>query len=469
MKDWIPRPYQPLMADFMLKHPRCCMFVPMGFGKTSACLLVADAVITAGLATRILILAPLRVARSTWPDEASKWSQFSHMTVTPIVGTVTERKQALKAPAQVFTINYDNVVWLIETLGDKWPFDMVIADESTQLKSYRTKQGGVRARALGKIAFAKVRRWVNLTGTPAPNGLQDLWGQMWFIDEGQRLGRTFSAFSDRWFRQKPGSDPMHRRIEPMPHAQAEIETLIKDVCLTLDPKDWFTTDEPIVNTLYVELPPAARKAYRDMEHEMFTRIKDREFEAFGAASKSLKCLQLANGALYTGTQEEITADNEEWVEVHDEKIEALRSIVEEHAGAPILVAYHFRSDLSRLQRAMPVSRRLDADPNTIREWNAGKIPLLLAHPASAGHGLNLADGGNVLVFFGHWWALERHLQIIERIGPVRQKHAGHERPVFIYNIIAKNTVDELVIERIATKKSVQELLLQAMKHHKETA
>ncbi|MFM2005455.1 MAG: hypothetical protein RLZZ09_1110, partial [Pseudomonadota bacterium] len=187
----------------------------------------------------------------------------------------------------------------------------------------------------------------------------------------------------------------------------------------------------------------------------FTEIKGEEIEAVSAAAKSIKCLQLANGALYT--------DDGSWVEAHTEKIEALRSIVEEAAGAPVLVAYHFKSDLARLKHAFPQARHLDANPQTIRDWNAGKIPMLLAHPASAGHGLSLQDGGNILVFFGLWWDLEQHLQIIERIGPTRQAQSGHDRPVFIHYLVAERTVDELVLARLTTKKTIQEILLEAMK------
>jgi len=469
MKWWTPRPYQPIMTAFMLRVRRCCLFVPMGFGKTSAVLLVIQALLLAGMARKILVLAPLRVARTTWPEESRKWTQFVDITIRPIIGSAADRKAVLAEIRQhdVFTINYDNLIWLMELLGDKWPFDVVIADESTRLKSFRTKQGGKRAQALSTVAHKRVRRWINLTGTPVPNGLQDLWGQMWFIDEGTRLGRTYSAFEERWFgfqRKKDAVNPSKFYVKRIvfPHAEAEIHELLKDVCLTLDPKDWFDLEEPIVNTLYIDLPPQARVHYREMEKQMFTVLEENEIEAFGAAAKTIKCLQLASGAAY------INGSNEEWVEVHDEKIQALESIVEEAAGAPVLVAYHFRSDLARLHRAFPSARRLDANPDTIRAWNAGEIPILLAHPASAGHGISLQDGGNILVFFSWWWALEEHQQIIERIGPVRQKQSGHDRPVFIYNIVARDTVDELVVERLQSKKSVQDVLLKALKNYHET-
>lgn len=465
-RSFEPRPYQPLMWQHILQYRRCALFVPMGMGKTSSVLMAITILLLSGSARKVLILAPLRVARSTWPDEVGKWADFAHLRVSAIVGSPAERLAALRAPADIYTINYDNLVWLTEALGDKWPFDMVVADEATRLKSYRSKQGGKRARALSAVAHTKVKRWVGLTGTPAPNGLQDLWGQTWFVDKGHRLGLTFTAFMDRWFgfkRIRDAVNPDKAYVERIvfPHAQREIEGLLKDVCLTLDLKDWFDLQEPIVNTLYVDLPPDARKHYREMEKEMFTVLGEHEIEAFGAAAKTIKCLQLANGAAY------VEGSNDKWEQVHDEKLEALESIVEEAAGAPVLVAYHFRSDLVRIQKRFPQARVLDAKPQTIRDWNEGRIQILLAHPASAGHGLNLADGGNILVFFAHWWALEEHQQIIERIGPVRQFQAGHNRPVFIHHIVARRTVDEDVMERIATKREVQDILLAALKRRNE--
>ena len=451
------------MIDHAISNPRCALWAGMGMGKTSSTLAVCDALLLAGLARRPLILAPLRVARSTWPGEAEKWAEFAHLRVQPIIGSAEERRAALQASADIFTINYDNLVWLVETLGEYWPFDMVVADESTRLKNFRIKQGGKRTQALSNVAHSKVKRWINLTGTPAPNGLNDLWGQTWFLDGGYRLGRSYSDFENRWFGYQRAKDAVNahktfvKRVV-FPHSQTEIQDRLRDICLTLDPKDWFDLNDPIVRTVEVELPAKARKHYRDMEREMFTHLEGHDIEAFAAAAKTIKCLQMANGAAYVGES------NTEWVVTHDEKIEALKSVVEEASGAPVLVAYHFRSDLARLQAAFPEARQLDAAPQTIEDWNAGQIPVLLAHPASAGHGLNLQDGGNILVYFGHWWNLEERQQILERIGPMRQKQAGHERPVFVYNIVARDTVDEVVIDRMQSKREVQDLLLEYMKN-----
>ena len=249
------------------------------------------------------------------------------------------------------------------------------------------------------------------------------------------------------------------RLEPHDFAQAQIHEALQGVCLTLDAKDYFDIAEPIVTDVVVDLPTKAQKHYDEMLKEMFITIEQDEIEAMNAASKTIKCLQLANGAIYNEA-------GDGWHDVHDAKLDALESIIEDANGMPVLVAYHFKSDLSRLLKKFKQGRHLDSDPETIRAWNRGEIPVLFAHPASAGHGLNLQDGGNILAFFGHWWNLEEYQQILERIGPTRQAQAGHDRPVFIYHIIAKGTLDELVMERRSSKRDVQDLLLSALKAKK---
>lgn len=457
-----PRPYQHTIIDHILSNERCGVWAGMGTGKTSSTLTALD-ILELIDPSPALVIAPLRVASSTWPDEAKKWEHLQHTTVVAIVGSREQREAALRTPANIYTINYENLPWLIGHLGDNWPFTKIVADESTKLKSFRLRQGGKRAQALGKVAFDKVKYFIELTGTPSPNGLQDLWGQMWFIDRGARLGKNFKAFTTRWFQSEPvGMGKFAVRLIPFNHSQVEIQNKLKDICISIDARDHFDIAEPIMHVVNIELPPAARKLYKAMEAEMFIELSNgAEIEAFNAASKTIKCLQLANGAAYTD-------DKGAFAPVHDVKIDALESIVNEAAGMPVLVAYHFKSDLERLLKAFPAGRQLDKNPQTITDWNAGKIPVLFAHPASAGHGLNLQDGGNILVFFGHWWNLEEYQQIIERIGPTRQAQAGHDRPMFIYQIVAKDTVDEIIMVRRESKRSVQDLLLEAMKN-KEAA
>ncbi len=460
-REFTPREYQAPTIDHAVDTPRCALWVPMGGGKTVASLTAVDHISLAEDCYPLLVIAPKRVAASTWPDEVLKWDHLKGLRVSVILGTPAERRAALRARAEIFTINYENIPWLIEELAGKWPFRMVIADESTKLKGFRLRQGSKRARALARVAH-KTPRFVQLTGTPSPNGLIDLWGQVWFLDKGERLGRAFNAFTARWFQTvQVGADRHAVRLDPLPFAQEQIEDKLRDICLSVDVSKYLDILDPIINTVRVELPSKARALYRDMEREMFLQIGNTEVEAFNAAARTMKCLQLANGAIYTD-------EHGAWAEVHDAKIQALESIVEEAAGMPVMVAYHFKTDLIRLLKAFPRGRHLDQDPQTIRDWNAGKIPILFAHPASAGHGLNLQDGGNILAVFGHNWNLEEYQQIVERIGPVRQFQAGHNRPVFIHHIVATDTVDEIVMARRESKREVQDLLLEAMerrKHH----
>ena len=447
-KHWQAHSYQHDIVQHQLALPRGATFAGMGTGKTVSTLTAIDTLQWAGLGPA-LVLAPKRVAQSTWPDEAAKWEHLSGVEVQPILGDVAARKRALRNPnAGVFTMNYENIPWLMAELNGTWPYQIVIPDEATRLKGFRTRQGAARPRALARVAH-NTARWVNLTGTPAPNGVADLWGQTWFLDAGKRLGRSFTAFSDRWFT----TDWSGFNLQPLPHAQREIESAIADICLTVQ---GLPVDEPIYNQVLVDLPPRARQQYRDMENTFFMSLSaTTEVEAFNAAVKSQKLLQMASGAVYD--------EDGKAHEIHSAKLDALDSVIEEAAGAPVLVAYNFRSDLARLCDAYPKARVLDADLRTIREWNDGKIPLLFAHPASAGHGLNLQDGGNILVFFSVDWNLENHDQIIERIGPTRQKQAGHNRPVFVHYLLAADTIDMLVVDRLRNKRTIQATLLDAMR------
>lgn len=383
-----------------------------------------------------------------------------------MVGTVSDRLNALgrvrRGNSPLATINYENLPWLIEKLDGEWPFGMVIADESTKLKSFRggfqthpttgtvffKATGGQRAKAIGRVAH-KTERWVNLTGTPAPNGLIDLWGQTWMLDAGQRLGRTFTAFQERWFQKGFNG----HSIDPLPFAQEQIEKALADICLTTT----VPTAEPFKNVIRIELPAQARQHYREMERKLWTEIKSLGVEAVNAAAKSGKCLQIANGAVY---------DNEEeknWHVVHGVKLDALESVVAEAAGAPVLVAYHWKHDKARLLKHFPGALDLST-ASGLRAAKAGEGVVWLAHPASLGHGVDgLQEHCNILAFFGLWWNLEEHDQIIERIGPMRQQQAGKDRPVYIHYLVAADTVDELVLERLETKRTVQQVLLDALR------
>lgn len=423
----------------------------MGLGKTS----VALTWLSDYAPLPALVLAPLRVARSVWPAECRKWKHLHSLSIVPALGSPIERLAALDRRADVTTINYDNLPWLLDHFDGHWPYRTVIADESTRLKSYRVTQGSVRARAIAKVAHKRVSHWVNLSGLAAPNGVRDLWGQQWFIDGGAALGRSFSAFEQRWFYSQPSRQGFTQSL-PFAHAQAEIQALMKPTTLAIDAKDWFTLSEPIVTDVWVDLPAPAARKYREMERYLYTELERGVVNAANAGVKVGKLLQFANGAVYH--------EDHSWSHVHDEKIEALKSVIAEAAGAPVLVAYQYRSDLERLVAAFPKARVLDRNDKTIeQDWNSGGVDLMLAHPKSAGHGLNLQHGGNILVYFGQGWDLEDFEQILERIGPVRQMQAGLNRPVWVYHIKARGTQDVRAQAVRDGKMSVMDALTDAMK------
>jgi len=379
-----------------------------------------------------------------------------------VTGAVTERSVALMKDAPVVVINFENLMWLRDWYKERkraWPFTTVVADEATRLKSFRLRQGGVRAQALGQVAHKEVKRFIELTGTPSSNGLEDLWGQVWFLDAGQRLGRTFSAFQSRWFR--PVKNGQFNRWVATEHAQADIQERLADICLTLDPKDWFDLADPIVNVIEVDMPPSAQKHYRELEKEMFTQLgKGEEVEVFNAAALTMKCLQLANGAMYLDPDR---YGPDVAIEVHTAKIEAVESLLNELGGEPLLLAYHFKSDRKRLLEAFPDALDLSTKDGMAAAMR-GEGVLWLGHPASMGHGVDgLQYHCNTVCFFAQDWSLENHDQLIERVGPMRQFQAGLKRNVHVHYIVARGTVDELVVARRASKRSVQDALLDYMK------
>lgn len=432
----------------------------MGMGKSIATLTALDALFLAGESHPVLVIAPLRVAKNVWSSEAKKWSHLRHIHVLPIVGSEAERRSALKYDASIYTVNFENLVWLVDHFGDRWPYATVVVDEATRLKGFRLKQGTERSRALARVAHTKIKRFIQLTGTPSPNGLADLWGTLWFLDAGQRLGRTYESFRNRWFQK---SFDGYGSI-PLPYAQTEIQDRLRDICLSINAADYFDLDEPIVNNIPIKLPVKARIRYREMEKDLFTEIESHEIEAFNAAARTQKLLQLANGAAYVGEPD--APGERQWVEVHDAKLAALESVVEEAGGMPVLCSYEFRSDRARILRAFPKAVDLSTDEG-FKTFMAGKSPLGLAHPKSMGHGIDgLQDVTNIIVYFSSNWDLELDMQIMERIGPVRQHQSGNARPVFVHRLIAEDTVDELVLARRETKREVQDILLEAMKHRR---
>jgi len=470
------------MAEHLLNYDRCALWAGMGTGKTTVAENFLDALYLGGESHPTLVLGPLRVARNVWSNETLKWEHLRSLSVIPIVGSEKQRLEALRHDAPVFTTNYDNLIWLIEHYGDRWPFRNIVADEARRLASHRIServstigkmflagQGAKRAGALARISWTHVKRFIELTGTPAPNGLGDLWGQLWYLDKGRRLGRTHTDFLKRWFCKGYDGYSVGPKSE---YVSSEIHESVKDICLTIDIRDYIDLDEPIINDIFVDLSPQARKLYREMEKEMFIQIEDRNVEAFGAAAKTQKCLQIANGAVYVDP----LADSDqhprakEWRLIHDEKIEAMESLVSELSGAPLIVSYEFKSDLARLVKAFPKGRVLKTHRDE-EDFKMGKLPLLFMHPQSGGYGLDgFQKVCNNICFFGHNWSLENYQQIIERIGPTRQYQENPENPlpVFIHRIIARQTVDELVIERQETKRETQDILLDACKRWKKS-
>jgi SNF2 family DNA or RNA helicase len=452
--DYKPHAYQGLIMSAIQATKRLAVWAGMGLGKSvSTATALEDLSLTEDVYP-VLIVAPKRVAGNTWPMEYRKWNHLKHLQVVPIMGPLKERQAALRVKAPVYTTNFEQLPWLIEHYGDKWPFKTVVIDEATKLKGFRLRQGTQRAKALARVAHTKIKRIILLTGTPSPNGLQDLWGQMWFVDKGDRLGRTFDAFKQRWFRQRHGDQ---RGIEPLETAQAFIQEALRDVCITIDAADWFDLEEPIVNRIMVEMPPAAKVMYKQMEKQFFMELEGgQQIEALNAASKSMKLLQIANGAAYL-------EGGQQWEVIHDQKLDALEEVLEEAAGMPVLVAYNFRSDLARLKKRFPDGIDL-SEKGGLERAQAGEGRLWFGHPASMGHGVDgLQNHTNIMAFFGYSWNLEQFLQFIERIGPTRQLQAGFKRPVFMHMIITADTVDELVLERLQTKREVQDILLAAMR------
>jgi hypothetical protein len=446
----ILKPHQIIARKFLIDTPRANLWMPMGSGKTPTVLSVLDLLQLAGSNFfPALVLAPKRVAQVVWTGEQEKWDAFQNLSVTRILGDADKRLLALRAKkTDVYTINYDNIPWLMKTLGDRpWPFRIVIADESTRLKNFRLMGGGgARANELSYIA-KHTGRWINLTGTPATNGLKDLWGQNWFVDFGERLGRSYTAFQKRWFIEEAYT----HRIVPIGDADEEIHEAMKDIALAFQLEDCLPdVKEPFHVPVEVELPSDARKTYDKMEREMFIQL-DSDIEALNAMALSTKLLQIACGAVYD-------ADHNAH-QIHNAKIEALEEITES-SDENFLVAYHFKFDIPRLKKAFPHARVLDSEKD-IDDWNRGRIKMLLAHPQSAGHGINLAAGGRNIVFFGHTWNLEYRQQIVERLGPARQAQLHTGLATRIFDIIARNTLDVDALERTTNKLTIQQALLRA--------
>lgn len=413
----------------------------MGLGKTIATLSGITDLLNAVEIRRVLIIAPLRVAQKTWPDEIEAWEHTRHLSYAVLCGDKPTRTAKLRGQEDIHIVNRENVPWLVQILGKRWPYDMVVVDESSSFKNRQAK----RFKAIKKM-LPKIERLVELTGTPAPNGLLDLWAQIFLLDRGKRLGKTYTKYRDTYFK----GDYMGWSFELKDGAEETIHDKISDICLSMSAADYLELPDYVFNEVRVALPAGARRQYETLERDFVLEMESGTVEAPFAAALSNKLLQCANGAVY---DEDGTT-----LLVHDEKVEALEEIIESNPGRPILVAYSYKSDLERIRKAFPQTAVLAEDPATIDKWNAGRVPLLVAHPASCGHGLNLQHGGNILVWFGLPWSLEFYQQMNARL-----RRQGQSQPVFVHHIVAGETVDETVLAALDDKDVTQAALLRALR------
>jgi SNF2 family DNA or RNA helicase len=433
--------YQNLAVEFMCLVRRCFLTLDLGLGKTVSTLTAISDLIDSFEVKRVLVVAPLRVAKKTWPDEIKKWAHFKHLTYSVICGDAPTRKAAMKKDVQIHIINVENLQWLYDQKG-RLDYDMIVLDESSMYKN-RDTQRFRYARKLATLAS----RVVLMSATPAPNGYLDLWGQVFIIDGGQRLGPSKTEYQMRYFKQL---DRDGYKFALKKGAAEIVQKKLRDIMLTMKAEDYLKMPKRFDLINEVELSENSQEAYDNFEEDMVQEFIDgKVIEATSAAAVATKLMQYANGRVY---------DSEKNVHfIHDEKIEELRRIVEE-TNEPLFVAYAFKSDRDAILKAFPDAVALEKDMRVIDRWNEGKIKMLVAHPASAGHGLNLQDGGRRVVWYGLTYSLELYLQFNARL--YRQ---GQRLTTYIHHIVAKGTIDELILGVLRSKNATQEGLLQAMK------
>lgn len=434
------RPYQKYACKKIILNDFCALFMDMGLGKTLATLEAVNYLINRTLEVQhVLVIAPLRVAETTWVDEVSKWG-FA-LSVSPILGSAKKREQAVLTDADIYTINRENLVWLIEYLDGGWPFDMVVIDESSSFKNHQTK----RFKALRRIR-SKIKRLVELTGTPSPNSLMDLWSQLFLLDRGKRLGRTISEYRNHWF--YPGAGYNHVVYEWLPkdNAKEEIYEAISDICVSMKTEDYISLPPVMYNPVKVHLSNKELAEYKKFERDLVLSVADTDIMATSAAALSNKLTQFANGCCYD--------ENGDVVQIHTRKLEALAELVEDNN---VMVFYWFKHDLEMLKKKFPKARELKTAKD-IKDWNEGKIPLLLVHPASAGHGLNLQDGGSIAIWYSLTWSLELYQQANKRL-----HRSGQKNNVIIHQLIAERTIDEDIMSALDGKKQGQDGLMEAIK------
>ena len=444
MTTYMPHHYQSNAIRYVESTPRCALFLDMGLGKSIVTLTVARNLIVRGEISRVLVIAPRRVAQDTWTDEATKWSHTAGLVFAKVLGTAGEREAALARSAHIFLINRENVTWLVKRFSKAWPFDMVVVDESSSFKD----QGSKRFKALRKVC-RKPARVVLLTGTPTPNNYLELWPQVYLLDQGERLGSTFGDYRDAYFSPDRRSRDRVYTYKIDPGAREIIERKIADITLSLRADDYLSLPARIDNVVRIRLSALARRAYDTLERDSVLELAaNGVITAANAAALVNKLAQASNGAVY----DEFRAVHQ----IHDEKLDALADILDTATG-PVLVAYMYRHDLARLKARFPSAVEI-GEPDAIARWNAGTVPILLAHPASAGHGLNLQEGGAAVVWFGLTWSNELHLQFNARL-----HRQGQTRPVVVSYLVANDTVDQDILAALGQKQASQEILLNALR------
>lgn len=438
-----PHNYQRFAAEFILEHPVCCLMLDMGLGKTVVTLSALwDLALDYFDIGKVLVIAPKRVATDTWPRELSKWEHLTGLTASLVIGNREQREKALNCPAFLYVINRENVCWLVE--NHRWDFDTVVIDELSSFKSNRTE----RFKAMKKVR-PLVHRVIGLTGTPAPNSLLDLWPEMYLLDMGQRLGRFITGYRERFFTPDKRNREIVYSYKPREGAEDAIYSLISDICISMRAVDYLDMPERIDNRIEVEMSAKEKKIYDDFCRDMVVQIGDEELDAVNAGVLSGKLLQMANGAVY--------GDDRRVLPIHSRKLNALEDLVEAANGKPLLVAYWYKHDLARIRERFPEARCIDTSRD-ISDWNAGKVSLALIHPASAGHGLNLQEGGCTIVWYGLTWSLELYQQLNARLWRQGQKHT-----VVIHHIITKGTHDEDVMKALENKDMRQSNLIAAVR------
>ena len=433
--------YQNHAVEYIKDKKKCALFLDMGLGKTAITLTAIKDFIDDGFINRALIIAPLRVANTVWHVEAKKWSHLQDLNIAVCTGSAKRRMEKITSKADIQIINRENTPWLINAKIE-WPWNMLVIDESTSFKNPKS----LRFRSI-KTYQKMFQSIVLLTGTPSPNGLQDLWSQIFLIDRGERLGRTLTAFRSRYF-VKAGYN--NYEYHPKPFSDRLIRRQINDICLRMDAKDYLELPDCIKLTERVEFPRDVWKQYQTMERKFILSLDDVKITAFSATAVALKLLQICNGAVYN-------ADGE-FHQMHDGKLQVLKELMDENPNENFLVAYNFRSDLERLKTTFPDAVVLSRSGKEIDEWNAGKIQMLLAHPQSAGHGLNAQHGGSIVVWFGLNWSLELYEQFNSRI--YRQ---GQTKPVRIIHLVANRGIDEKIIKALDRKAKTQNDLLKYLR------